>query len=201
MPLFFITCQNEQMLFDQSKLNTKNAYLIFRGTNTKEGFFARDFNIKDTLSSHVGIAIYNEKAWSVYHVLENKNATTDFNKDDFKYFLSKEHDEVFYYSLCELTTLADYKIDTLKNILNQYESKQVVFDRSFSKDSKKLYCSEFVCEVLSTVDSNVYNFEYYKRELKGIYKTYFNKDTLEYYPVDMFKYNKNFNRVYEWIGK
>lgn len=196
------SCQNNRdLFFGHLVLDTKNAYLVFRGTDTKEGYFARDFNIKDTLSSHVGIAIYSDEVWSVYHVLENKNTPNDFNKDTFKNFLNKKQDEVFYYSIWELTTLTDNKIDTLKHILNQYESKQVIFDRSFGKDSKKLYCSEFVCEVLSTVDSSMYNFKYFKRDLRGIYKKYFNKDTLEYYPVDMFMYNQNFNKIHEWIGK
>jgi len=186
------------MFFDSLKLDTKSAYLVFRGTDTKEGFFARDFNIKDSLSSHVGIAISIDKSWNVYHVLENENSTSDYNKDSFKRFLNKKQNEVFYYSLWELKTLTDDKIEILKNILNQYESKQVVFDRSFSKDSTKLYCSEFVCEVLKTVDSVMYDFKYFKRELKGVYKTYFNKDTLEYYPVDMFKYNQNFSKIHEW---
>lgn len=189
------------MSFDKFNLNEENAYLVFRGTNTKEGFFARNFNIKDTLSSHVGLAIYTNDDWYIYHVLEVEKTLSDYNIDTLDSFLNKREDEVFYYSFWELSTLNSRKIDKLKFILNQYKSRRIIFDRSFKKDSTKLYCSEFICKVLNTVDSTLYNFEYSKRELKGIYKTYFNKDTLEYYPVDMFQYNDNFEKIYEWSSQ
>ena len=87
--LFCASCQNKNdKFFDSIELDTEKVYLVFRGTNTKEGFFARDFNIKDTLSSHVGFTLFNTTTWNVFHVLENKNDTTDYNIESLDDFLN-----------------------------------------------------------------------------------------------------------------
>ncbi|WP_296381044.1 hypothetical protein [Winogradskyella sp.] len=198
--ILFFGCSNEyKRQVVNLGLNKEKAYLIFRGTNTKEGFFAREFNIKDTLSSHVGFTLFDSSRWNVFHVLENKNSTTDYNVEILDGFLNKEKNKVFYYSLWEIESLKLEEIDSLRKIIKRYKSKKITFDKNFShKDSTKLDCSEFICEALNKINSDKFNFEFHKRELKGIYKTYFKKDTLEYYPVDMFQSNANFKFFFEW---
>ena len=45
---------------------------------------------------------------------------------------------------------------------------------------------------------NISKFKPIKRELKGVYKTYFKKDTLNYYPVDIFEFSPHIIKKKEW---
>ncbi len=86
---FFLFCsciEKKTTFINEVTLNDNYAYLVFRGTNTKEGFFARDFNLHDTLSSHIGIAVYENNTWKVYHVLNSKFKKNDLIHDELKHF-------------------------------------------------------------------------------------------------------------------
>lgn len=199
--MFFACQSNFDKQLNEFRLNEKKIYLVFRGTDTKEGFFAKDFNIKDTLSSHVGFALSKNSKWEVCHILENNNQFTDFNIETLEEFINKKDDSVYYFSFWEINNLNIGEVEILKNTAYQYKTKKIKFDKHFSdKDSLELYCSEFINKVLNKVNPNKYNFKFHKKELKGIYKVYFKKDTLEYYPVDMFQYNSSFTKIFEWLN-
>jgi len=194
---------SNNLFWKDVQLNENQVYLVFRGTNSKEGFFARDFNIQDTLSSHVGLLISDKANWSVYHIIDFKNKnSSDLRKQSIKEFFDSKKENITYVSFWEVNNLDSFKAKQIKKELNNYLSKFIKFDKLFTlKDSTKMYCSELIFKVLHKADSINFNFQRHKRKLNGIYATYFRKDTLEYYPVDIFQKNKNIRKIKEWHFK
>jgi len=199
---YLLSCNsNKKNFWSEIKLKQDDIYIVFRGTDTKQGFFARDFNIKDTLSSHVGLLLFDKNNWFVYNVSDFKDNLSDFRKQSIEDFFDLEEEKISSASLWKIE-LDSSPTKHLSEILKEYESLNIKFDKYFTlKDSSKLYCSQFMKEVLFQIDSVKFNIKTRKRELKGIYKTYFQKDTLEYYPVDVFQLNKNIKKIKEWSFK
>lgn len=194
------SCENEkENQLNLDILDQHKAYIIYRGTDTKQGFYAKDFNVKDTLATHVGLLFRQREEWVTYHVYDTKNPDTDLKIESLNDFLDVDDGHVYYLSILEIRGIYAEKLEKLISILDQYKNFKIQFDRSFMSDEPtKLYCSEFVVEVLSGVDSLQYRVQQHKKELLGVYKLYFQQDSLEYYPVDAFRNNPNFREVGEW---
>ncbi|HNQ26383.1 MAG TPA: hypothetical protein PKL92_00495 [Aquaticitalea sp.] len=204
VPIIFclFSCKNKTSDFwNNAQLEETNAYIAYRGTETKQGFFARDFNLKDTLSSHVGILLYDEDNWLVFNVSDFKDGGSDFRKQNIRDFYGLAEEKINSASLWRID-LDSTEVMKLKMLIHTYESRFINFDRYFTlNDSTKLYCSQFVKDVLVQTDSSNFHFEPVKRALGGIYKSYFRKDTLEYYPVDLFQSNDRIKKIGEWTFK
>ncbi|MCF6350256.1 MAG: hypothetical protein L3J23_04385 [Flavobacteriaceae bacterium] len=203
--LTLINCKdNSNSLFWKDvQLNEDQVYLVFRGTKSKEGFFAKDFNIRDTLSSHIGILINDKTKWEIYHIIDFKDKNrSDFRKQSLKDFFDSKKEDINYVSFWEIDNIDSNEFQQIKKELNYYLAKFIKFDKLFTlEDSTKMYCSEFIFKVLHKVDSINFNFQTHKKKLNGVYATYFRKDTLEYYPVDVFQNNKNIRKIKEWNFK
>jgi len=197
------TDNSKNLFWKDAKLNEDQVYLVFRGTKSKEGFFARDFNIQDTLSSHVGLLIRDKTNWSIFHIANFKHKNvSDLKKQSFQVFFDKKKEDINYVSFWKIINIDSIEVKQIKKELNKYLSKFIKFDKLFTRqDSTKMYCSEFVYKILHQVDSTNFNFKTHKRKLKGVYKTYFKKDTLEYFPVDVFQKNENIKKIKEWYFK
>lgn len=50
------------------KEEDEHIYVFTRSTTNKKGFIAEDFNIKDSLSTHVGIGFFENGKYQVYNV-------------------------------------------------------------------------------------------------------------------------------------
>ncbi|WP_438988812.1 hypothetical protein [Polaribacter sp.] len=199
--LFFISscAYKNDFTFDDKILVKDSIYLVFRGTKTKQGFFARDFNIIDSLSSHIGIALYYKKRWRVFHISDYNDNFSDIRSHPTNVFFNIKKEKINYISLWGVKKLSATDVSRVKEDIIGYESKKVKFDKMFALDNKnKLYCSEFVNNVFTSLDSVKYKIPLTKRKLSGIYKQYFQKDTLIYYSVDSFHSNLQFYKIKEW---
>ncbi|MBT8243719.1 MAG: hypothetical protein HKP48_01980 [Winogradskyella sp.] len=173
--------------------------MAYRGTNTKQGFFAKDFNIRDTLSSHVGILLYEDSDWLIYNVNNFKDGLSDFRYQNLKEFYAIEQEKINYACIYEVSSIKRNQKKILIKGFHKLKRVSIKFDKRFLLDNPyRLYCSEFVRNALYHLDSVNLNFQTHKRELKGIYKTYFRKDSLEYYPVDIFQLNPNLKKIKHW---
>ncbi len=87
-------------------LNTEKAYLIFRGTKTKEGMVSKSYNLFNSNASHVGFLLFENKSWYVHHIVENstRNSALMSNSLD-EYFDSNL--KVEYVALSELNLNKD----------------------------------------------------------------------------------------------
>lgn len=184
---------------DKKKLKIDSVYLAFRGTNTKQGFFAKDFNIRDTSSSHVGLLLNIKNTWKVFHVSDFNDVTSDLKCENVDVFFDVEKEKIIYAGIWGINQISDSNLIVLKNELNLALKKKIKFDKSFElNNSNKLYCSEFVNLMLLKIDPYKFNIPLNKRVLKGIYKQYFQKDSLIYYSVDAFHFNNNFYKINDW---
>ncbi len=180
-------------------LKNEKIYLVFRGTATKEGFLSREFNLKNSKPSHVGIAVF-DNSWKIYHVLHSPSNTSALKIETFNQFLNTEEMKILNASVWEIKDIKKSQRQIIINELKNLKSKNVIFDRAFLLDngSFNLYCSELVNDILHKTDSKRFNFEIKTSKLKPVYSKFLRRDSLRYYPVDVFQYNKNITLIKDW---
>lgn len=198
--LCFANC-NQKPHFDSNvelgDLDKKSTYLIFRGTNTIQGQFAKNFNLSDASSSHVGLLTYDED-WKVYNVSDFESKVSDLKAETFDEFHFIKSGRVTYISIWEIA-ITQAENEDIQILLRNKLKQPIKFDRGFNlNDQNNLYCSEFVVGILEAVNLSKFKIPLNKKPLKGIYKNYFQKDTLVYYPVDVFQKSSLFAFKKEW---
>lgn len=198
MPVYLSSCKNEdnEPYKHHKNLDESKAYLIFRGTESKEGIIARKYNIKDTNVTHVGIFLSENNQWSVYHVANQTVNDSSFVKEPFGSFIDPKKENIKYFSIWEIL-MSESEIKNLRNHISDFEKQKIVFDNQFIFYNDKYYCSEFVCDVLRNVNQKKFDFEIYKKKLNNLESIYLRRDSLEYYPVDVFLYNSHFKMIEE----
>lgn len=173
-----------------------SAYLFYRSTENKINIIAKDFNLSDTLMTHVGLGILFDKEILIYNVnyVDNGNA---LSVDTFDEFLNIYDIRAF--SVWKLNiTKNQYK--KLKKNLLEIKSKYYVFDFDFSLSNNEYYCSEFVYDILrnSNILSKKINFS---KNLNQFYSKALKRDTLMYIPIDSFQELENINCIEHKIFK
>ncbi|MDY8136711.1 hypothetical protein [Aquimarina sp. 2201CG5-10] len=184
-----ISCQNKDLPSNYSfHLDSSKIYLIFRGTNTKAGIVSKNFNILNKKISHIGLGVYEIDRWNIYHVVNTDNADSDLVIDNFESFSSVNDGVVDYMAIYELIDVKSVERNNLLDQLKNMKTKKIKFDNSFSINNgdNLLYCSEFVVRMLSEIKES--KFKYIPRtvELNSFQTAYIGKETLTYYPVDIF---------------
>lgn len=180
-----------------NKIEEKNAfYVVCRSTKTKKHIIAKDFNVRDTLITHVGIGFIDNEGLSIFHVSNDKKnlRNSSLIKENLKQFLSDK--QVSYYSIWQ------YKLDAklveeIKKSVNKIHANNVEFDYSFDLDNNKLYCSEFVYKVLRDFGKQKFKLSTKVKSLNSFYSMALKRDRLKYIPVDFFIKDSNFKKVYE----
>ena len=193
-------CKNKGSDLKTDILDKEKCYLVFRGTNTKEGLVSKEYNISSNKPSHVGICIFQDSKWKVYHVLSpRKKNSTALIIQNLEVFFDVRKESIYNASIWVIDNLTTYEILKLRTQLNEYEQIILKFDLSFkSKDTTKLYCSKFVNDVLINVNNKKFKFETSKVKLKPLHSVYLAQDSLEYYPVDLFQLTEHILLVKEW---
>jgi hypothetical protein len=194
---FVVSCSNKNRIFKDLNLNEKKIYLFFRGTETKEGIIAKKYNIINKDISHVGIGYFhkNENEFLIYHVI-NSNKDTNLEISSLNTFFIENDFKTVYCSIWEITN--KQKTDRIISILNSYKEREIKFDLLFTgKNDNKLYCSEFIVNVLNEIDSVSFTFKKQKMKLKPLYSKILKKDTLYFYPADIFILNPFFKNICE----
>lgn len=184
--LILISCGNDKL---EKQLEKDKVYLVFRDSQSKEGYFAKKFNDDiNSKVSHVGILFYR-KNWLVLHADNLKGnciqiiPITKFKSDDNELNL-------------KILEILDIKANKFFfNQIDSFAKLEKKFDLSFSKFSRsKTYCSRFVADFLQDYDTT-FSFKFSKRHLNNIESAYLKLDTLEYYPVDMFFMHPRFKNI------
>lgn len=172
-----------------SYIDTSNVYLAFKGTDTKPGEIAKKYNISNTKVSHVGILFYRNTNWEIVHV-------TNVKKNGNNLLFEKLSD---YYnvnnniSYISLFRVEDIDKDIVYSRINQLRDTVIEFDNEFKLQNGKYYCSEFVVEQIG-----IKNLKTQKKYVSNIqHRLFIGRDTLDYYPVDIFYKHPNFTKIYE----
>ena len=184
-------------VIDQLPVSANSIYLFCRGTTTKSGFIARDFNLKDTNITHVGLGHAENGSFRIYNVTDTRGFDNALLIDSVASFIAEE--DVYYFSIWECkSTKRD--IGALNKILKRFLERKIIFDISFqlNKDDT-LYCSEFCATLLNETNPRQYHFEPVKRKLNDrLFTAILKREELIYYPVDFFRTNKNFRKLCEF---
>lgn len=178
------SCNNEVQNFRKDNIQNKQSiFLIFRGTETKEGIIAKEFNKNNPNPSHVGIMIFDRGNWNIYHVIDNGNRNA-FTKSSFEEFCKLENGKITYLALYQFKEFSQFNRSKLLKNIASFNKKKIEFDKSFhiNNGKSKLYCSEFIVNLLE--DCFLITIPIHKIPLKSISSTYLKRDTLYYYPVD-----------------
>jgi hypothetical protein len=117
--------------------------------------------------------------------------------DTLKSFVNSNN--TYYISVWQIR-LNSNETKKIKSVCEKYAYSNIKFDFGFCiKDDTVLYCSEFVAKVLIEANLNNYTPVPYKIILtEDIYRTFLNRESLIYYPVDFFEESKKFKKIYEW---
>lgn len=167
-------------------------YLIFRGSDSKYGRVITEFNQYNRFENHVGVLVYQEKNWFVFHYIDTK--LEGVFKEKLDLFIT--HKNITRYSIWKIE---DFCYDqNPRTFLNDKKFNTIKYDMDFSLNNNDLYCSEFVTLFLEDVDSIRFNFIPQKIKIGNILGAFFGRDTLEYYPVDIFQTHPDIIKVYEW---
>ena len=195
-----VHCKKKGSDLNTDILDKEKCYLVFRGTNTKEGLVSKEYNISNNKPSHVGICIFQDSEWIVYHVLSpKKKDITALIHENFDVFFDVGKESIYNASIWVIDNLTTTEILRLRTQLNKYKEIHLKFDLSFkSKDTTKLYCSKFVKDVLTNVNKKKFKFETSKVKLKTLHSVYLAQDSLDYYPVDLFQLTEHILLVKEW---
>lgn len=179
------------------KYDDSSFYLICRGTKSRQSIIANDFNMKDSMITHIGIGYVKENSLIVFNVStpvndEEKSALVVENFDSFT-----NMKDINYVSIWKSESNAE-EMTRLKSILDYYQTRIIKFDGYFRLlDDNEYYCSEFVSKILKDLNPEKYNFTPIKKELNLFYSKALKRNTFEYIPVDFFLVFDTIVKVYE----
>lgn len=195
--LIFIFISFYIELYSQNEIVTKNSIYIFtRSTAMKADYIAKDFNLIDTLSTHIGVGIKKDNEYIIYNVSNEKIIeNTALICENLDTFLDVEG--LLYYSIWEYKGTS-LESENFRKILKNYLKTKIVFDYDFvlQKDNE-LYCSEFVQQILQQINEKKFYFRPIKKELNQFYKTALKRGIIEYIPVDFFTQIDHFIKIKE----
>lgn len=172
-----------------SYIDTSNVYLAFKGTDTKPGEIAKKYNISNTKVSHVGILFYRNKNWEIVHVTNVKKNGNNLLFEGLSDYYNVNNN-IDYISLFRINNINK---DIIYSNINSLKDTVIEFDNEFKLQNQKYYCSEFVVEQIG-----IKNLKIQKKYVSNIqHRLFIGRDTLEYYPVDIFYKHPNFTKIYE----
>lgn len=172
-----------------SYIDTSNVYLAFKGTDTKPGEIAKKYNISNTKVSHVGILFYRNTNWEIVHVTNVKKNGNNLLFEGLSDYYNVNNN-INYISLFRIN---DINKDIIYSNINSLKDTVIEFDNEFKLQNQKYYCSEFVVEQIG-----IKNLKIQKKYVSNIqHRLFIGRDTLDYYPVNIFYKHPNFTKIYE----
>lgn len=172
----------------ENNLPAHHVYFVARASLLKSPLIATRFNILDSLISHVGLGIVDEKDLKIYHVEDRPGNALVVNS--LKEFIS---DDSFYYCIYALPLSQKEEI-TLKQILRQH--KAVKFDKQILLKNESLYCSEFCERVLEKTNFGRFHTKPVRRVVSDPFvRSFLHRSQITYIPVDFFLFYPGIKKV------
>lgn len=85
-----------------------------------------------------------------------------------------------------------------KQIISKLQTRKLKFDKKFeSKEDDHFYCSELVYYIIKNSNREI-KIDIVKKKLTGIDAVLLKRDTITYYPTDIFLSDKNFEVLKRW---
>lgn len=170
-------------------------YLVVRGTDSKAGWIAKEYNQTNKDATHIAIGVWEENEFRVFHVSDELSGRGD-NLFDENIFDFVSRDDLLYMSIWKINHINSHTVNGIKVSLKNSIQKTQNFDKEILIGNNSFYCSEYVNEILERNEVSFFKKE--KIKLQGIPKSFLGRDTLEYYPVDGFMKNDRVQKIFEW---
>ncbi|MDC7996680.1 hypothetical protein [Gilvibacter sediminis] len=182
---------------DSAVFQKENIYLLLRGSQTKMGGYAREYNRYGGLASHIALGVYTDSL-RIYHV--NTRKSNPMITESLTSFVTTEEKSYNYLSVWKLKGMTPNKLDSIQNAVNQLLNHEIKFDYKFnSNDENTLYCSEYIYKVLQPVSPALFKDAFYTKEVPRGHRFYLKTDTLHYLPADFILGNKQeLDLLFEW---
>ncbi|HUH35970.1 MAG TPA: hypothetical protein VL022_09080 [Moheibacter sp.] len=173
----------------------KVIYLVVRGTDSKSGWIAKEYNQIDKNATHIAIGFLINEKLKLFHISDELSIRNDNlffeSLDDFIL-----RDDLKYLSIWELKEIDnDHFNNIIKSLMNSLRERQY-FDKQIEFNNDVYYCSEYINDILSKNNINIFDDNIIL--LKGIPKIFLGRDTLNYYPVDGFMQSNKVIKIFEW---
>lgn len=173
-------------------------YILGRSTTRKRRIIAGDFNIKDSLLTHIAIGLYQQQDLKIYNITNIISNPEDsaLRIETVCDFIDLE--DIEYFGIWEIPLNKD-EISEIKSALSKLIAKKIVFNDDFKFNNENhLYCSEFVYLLIKEIKSlNIDDSLIVKKKLNSFYSRALKRDYLEYIPVDFFKNIKGIKLIFQ----
>ncbi len=196
--IFSIFNKKDDDFYNDIKFEKGKVYLFFRETNSKVGEIAKSYNINKTNFSHVGIGSIIDNKIMIVHILPNeefRSKDSQLHFETIKQFYHPKKDSVKSAEILRFRNITPEQFKNFEKLILELKSKKITFDKNFTtKRDSSYYCSELVEYILETIDEN-FRILPIKKKLVKFDQFYLQRDSIEYYPVDIFMNNKNFVHI------
>lgn len=188
---FSTQCRKGQVSYNGIDFKKQKIYLFYRETASKAGMISKSYNIHHSNYSHVGIGLCTGNEIYVYHILNaevNKQnlSKSDLIKETVKEFYSPKNDKVLGGEIFLVEGISKNGLLNFRKVIKNLEYKKLKFDKKFTtKNDDNFYCSELVYYILHKINVK-FNIEQTHKKLTGIDKIILKRDSISYYPADVF---------------
>ena len=203
--LFYLMMDNKRLESAYSfsnglKLKDTTVYLVLRGSDTKLGGYAKQYNSINPYASHIAIMIIEKGVKKVFHVNTDKNKKgSHLISEELTSFTKSNQENYPYISFWEIKRLNSIAISRLQNYIKELDTASIKFDYQFNfENNEEMYCSEFVYKSLVSIDSLRFSVPKTRKKVLKSHQFFLKKDTLDYYPVDYFYDIEDIEHIGEW---
>lgn len=195
--MVFLSCCKEEykgVVFEKDRV-----YILFRESNSKVGKIVKSYNAYKTEYTHVGLGVFINNKFQVIHILPNDivNEKNGLLKESVKSFFEPIDDAVSSGQIMESIQIDEANYRRILNKVKELEAKKIKFDFQFMTDKdNKFYCSELVCYILSS--TNQFSFKEHRKKLTSFEASYLKRDSLIYFPADIFIGHSDFLTKKKW---
>lgn len=186
--LLFPSCSDGSRV--EEMILKENGYLIFRSYDGKFSGAISNYNAGVTKVSHVGLLLFMHNQWTVSHFLDGP--IQGLRLDSLEEFIDGNPDHV---SIWKIEVENDGSYQEVLRYMEHHLKEKTQYDHHFLLNNDRLYCSEYVVEALQILNAKSFTFIPHRKLLSSMERAYFQRDTLIYYPVDIFQQHEDIKRI------
>ncbi|MCP9753060.1 hypothetical protein [Ferruginibacter sp. HRS2-29] len=182
--------------FGKCRLESMAVYMVCKGTRSKIPIIGKEFNLRDTNITHVGLG-WIEKGRLIIYNMVNDQPDKGFRQDSIADFL--RGNDIYYWSIWK-TVASNEERERIRKFVSGIAVLNPKFDNMFDLDNgdSLLYCSEFCKRALFMMAPEKYSFPPVKIPLNNpLYESILDRKILTYIPVDFFQGSPLFEKIYE----
>lgn len=189
---------NLKAFANASQFEDNSMYFILRGSDTKLGGFARQYNKTNEFATHVALGIYRDSL-QIFHANTEAQNGQHILSENLNDFITREKDQYTYLAYWKIDTISSEEIDAVLAEIAKLQTEEIKFDYKFNFESDdKLYCSEFIYKVINKATQQKFEISMTTMAVPEEHHFYLKKDSLVFYPSDFFLDYDGISFMSEW---